>query len=235
MMLKKQWSQFFWGMSLATILLILIMAFVEGWYANWPVYYKDIWPGFISTCLGVVFSVLFAGALWIWQQRGEDRAKGDKLIENIDFELKHNETILKEGEFLFDKSAYNSGRINDYMRFVGQCLHMSPLRKIAVENYLKNENALLLNETDLEQRIAGLSENIDTYNEGRHVIITVESRNSAENAYGSQSTETRINYVNTVNTIMAVNYRRVEASLAAVKDELDKIKNKTKKEKLKTK
>jgi hypothetical protein len=109
------------------------------------------------------------------------------------------------------------------------------LRKIAIENYLKNENALLLNETDLEQSLAELLDNIDTYNEGRHAIITVESRNSGENIYGSQSSETRINSVNTVNTIMAVNYRRVEGSLEAVKGELGQIKNKTKKEKRKTK
>jgi hypothetical protein len=211
------------------------MAFVEGWYANWPAYYQAIWPGFISTCIGVVFSVLFAGALWIWQQRGEDRAKGDKLIENIEFELKKDKKVLKEGEFLFEKNGYNSGRVNDYMLFVGKCLHMSPLRKIAIENYLKNENALLLNETDLEQSLAELLDNIDTYNEGRHAIITVESRNSGENIYGSQSSETRINSVNTVNTIMAVNYRRVEGSLEAVKGELGQIKNKTKKEKRKTK
>ncbi|MFC2072615.1 hypothetical protein ACFLUU_07965 [Chloroflexota bacterium] len=219
-MLRKRWNRFFWGMTAVVVVLILVMVLVEPSYTSWSEYYKNIWPGFIATAIGVVFSFLFAGALWMWQKRAENGMKKEEIVRNLEFEIEYNEMELKHGEFALEKGRFETGLIDDYTSFIDKCLQLMPLRTVALKRYLELENELLLNEPRLEKDAMVLVDEIGKHNDGRFLIIRLESPSSSESGLGDESSEKRCNNISHAKTVMAVNHHRVTASLATVKNEL---------------
>ena len=95
--MNKIWNKLFWTMVVTLCILTLIMILLEPTFVKWSPYYQNIWPNFIGTCFGVVFSAGFAGAFMLVQERLRVKSEGKVRLNNL-----HNQALSEfkswEGE-----------------------------------------------------------------------------------------------------------------------------------------
>jgi hypothetical protein len=75
MEINKLWVKFITQLWILAGILAIFLVGVGFFWSKSTDYFKQIWPSFIGTCFGVVFSAGFAGLLLIWQMKRDENTR----------------------------------------------------------------------------------------------------------------------------------------------------------------
>jgi hypothetical protein len=138
--MDRAWKRFFWPMTALVVALIAVTMFsyrilgVEFW--------NTFYPQFLATVFGVVFSIMFAWALWHLQQRTEESHKRQQLFKDLTFEVSENLKWLENlKNFLSEPSRPEYTSLD------------RGLQTITMKYALNSEKFLLLRDFDLAYEI----------------------------------------------------------------------------------
>jgi len=160
------------GLLILLVLLVIFITLYANLYnkiystaAQRADFWKDFSPQILATVFGVSGSIIFAAALWIWQQKDQDRFTREQLLKDLELEVEQNLKILEKNEFILDTIWDKKNRVEDYFEFTEKLLVMTPLRRAAIEKLLKCENATLVNLPELEWKLSSLNKNVEVFND----------------------------------------------------------------------
>jgi len=150
--MKKHWNRFFWPMT-GLVAVLIIVTGVSYWKYGatfWNIFY----PQFIATVFGVVFSIMFAWALWRLQQRVEQSRLRRHLIEALKLEIDENVKRLEDTERFFDDSK----------RQGSESATWRGLRTVAAKHILKPENLVIVKDVQVEDDVEWMLMHVGKYN-----------------------------------------------------------------------
>lgn len=163
--MQTEWKRFFWPM--VGVLVILIAITIWSYCTHGTIFWYTFYPQFLATVFGVIFSILFAWALWRLQRKAQESHNRHQLIQNLKSETSVNSERIKDVDVILDESKTpdigSTWRINVKGFSFGEH-RVRLLRTAAMKNFLRPENLVLINNPDLEDDIDWLLRRIELYN-----------------------------------------------------------------------
>ncbi len=165
MEIKKVWNRLFWTIVVVVVILLVVMLLVAPSYSKWSEYYKNIWPGFIGTSFGVLFSAGFAGAFMMVQERLRMKSEEKERRDNL-----HNEALSElktwEGEVSGFLSSYYLEEPTKDFRVLFNDLNKARSELVGISSHAGNVKTKVKNiqGVDLVSVFNELLENIEELN-----------------------------------------------------------------------
>ena len=168
MEIRKVWDKLFkmlWYLAAALAVTLVAVGF---FWSKFNEYYKQIWPSFIGTCFGVVFSAGFAGAFLAWQMTTEQKTNFDNQKKEALLNLEKWEITLSAllSEYRLEPPNFDMGIIGPNINAIKEDLIEIRVQAAGVKARIKDIADASLTSTfnDLTTNIEELSRFI---NEGR--------------------------------------------------------------------
>jgi len=153
--MSKHWKTVFLPLTIVLLVLIGVTYGVSVWHGDG--FWNAFLPQFFATVFGVIFTVMFAYAIWLRQQKVTKSSQLQQLLEDLKFEVSEN---LKWLENL--KTFLGETSRPEYTSLI------QGLKTITMKHALKPENVILLRNFDLEYDIDSTVGHCEEFNHDYH-------------------------------------------------------------------
>lgn len=163
--MQIEWKRFFWPM--VALLVVLIAATIWSYCRYGAVFWDTFYPQFLATVFGVVFSIMFAWALWRLQRKAQESRNRDQLFQNLKSEAAVNSERINDIDVILDESKTPDAGRTWLVTLKGFSFgehRVRLLRTAAMKNFLKPDNLVLINNPDFEDDIDWLLRRLELYN-----------------------------------------------------------------------
>lgn len=162
MEIKKEWVKMFKTLWYLTVFLLVVLVLVGIFWNKFNTYFQQVWPSFIGTCFGVVFSAGFAGAFLVWQMTREEKAAAQNSQNDGLADLKKWEAIVSG---FISKYTSAAPKIDAALLLISKLAEArGELKEIRMQAGSLKVKVKDIKIEDLDSAVFELSENIDELN-----------------------------------------------------------------------